>query len=165
MLSTIYTVERPGPGRLSTMAKPRGMEWLEEEMTGLAACGVDVLVCALTRPELHELGLAGEAQAARDAGLRFVPVPIPDRAVPDLGTVLPTLRELAAQLRGGAHVVTHCRYGVGRASLLAAALLILNGVGQDTAWRRLEQARGFSVPDTAEQREWTIQLLEHVDET
>ncbi|WP_241672346.1 tyrosine protein phosphatase [Streptomyces sp. IB2014 016-6] len=137
------------------------MDWLTDEMNALSTTGVDILVCALTRPELDELGLEAEEQAAATAGLHFVAIPIPDRTVPDLATVLPTLRNLAERLREGAHVVTHCRFGIGRASLLAAALLILNGVDPETAWSHLEQARGLAVPDTAEQREWTLKLLKH----
>jgi predicted protein tyrosine phosphatase len=40
-------------------------------------------------------------------------------------------------VRAGGHVVTHCRFGIGRASLLAAAVLMLEGVDPDKAWRRL----------------------------
>jgi protein-tyrosine phosphatase len=159
MRPTLYTVDHPGPGRLSTMAKPRGGDWLDDEMAALKAYGVDVLVCALTSAELQESGLANEPRAAHEAGLSFVPVPIPDRDVPDLATVLPTLHRLSAGLRDGSHVVTHCRFGIGRSSLLAAALMVLNAVDPDTAWRRLEQARGIAVPDTAEQRDWPRKLL------
>ncbi|MFC9606309.1 tyrosine protein phosphatase [Streptomyces niveus] len=159
MQPSLFTIDLPGPGQLSTMAKPRGMDWLADEMNTLSTAGVDILVCALTRPELEELGLAAEEQTAATAGLQFVAIPIPDRTVPDLATVLPTLRNLAERLREGAHVVTHCRFGIGRASLLAAALLILNGVDPETAWSKLQQARGLAVPDTAEQREWTLELL------
>ncbi|MFB8351478.1 phosphatase domain-containing putative toxin [Streptomyces niveus] len=161
MQSSLFTIDLPGPGQLSTMAKPRGMDWLADEMNALSTAGVDILVCALTRSELEELGLAAEEQTAANAGLQFVTIPIPDRTVPDLATVLPTLRNLAERLREGAHVVTHCRFGIGRASLLAAALLILNGVDPETAWSKLQQARGLAVPDTAEQREWTLELLKH----
>jgi protein-tyrosine phosphatase len=160
MRPTLFTVGLPGPGRLSTMAKPRGNDWLEDEMTALSRHGVDTLVCALTRPELDELGLADEPRAAVAAGLRFVAIPIPDRTVPDLATILPTLRKLAEQLHEGAHIVTHCRAGIGRSSLLAASLLILNGVDPDTAWTQLERARGLAVPDTAEQRDWTMSLTD-----
>ncbi|MCX4751324.1 tyrosine protein phosphatase [Kitasatospora sp. NBC_01287] len=159
MRPALFTIDTPGPGRLSTMARPRGDDWLEDEMSALRAHGVDILVCALTRPELDELGLTDEPRAAVAAGLRFVATPIPDRTVPDLPTVLPTLRALAEELRGGAHIVTHCRAGIGRSSLLAVALLILGGVDPDTAWSELERARGLAVPDTAEQREWTTGLL------
>ncbi|WP_433382102.1 protein-tyrosine phosphatase family protein [Streptosporangium sp. CA-115845] len=131
-------------------------------MIALKAVGVDVLVCALTPPELHETGLGAEARAAREAGLHFVAMPIPDRDVPDLATALPILKQLAEQLRSGAHIVTHCRFGIGRASLLAAALLILNDVAPDMAWQQLEHARGLPVPDTVEQREWTTVLLKHL---
>ncbi|MGA4539258.1 protein-tyrosine phosphatase family protein [Uniformispora flossi] len=158
MRPTLFTIDFPGPGWVSTMARPRGGDWLEDEMTALRRSGVDILVCALTRPELHDLGLAEEQQAAVAAGLRFVAVPIPDRTVPELATVLPALDTLADQLREGAHVVTHCRAGIGRSSLLAAALLILSGVGPDISWSLIERARGLAVPDTAEQREWTTQL-------
>ncbi|GAA2147453.1 tyrosine protein phosphatase [Kitasatospora kazusensis] len=158
MRPSLFTVDRPGPGRLSTMARPRGGDWLEDEMTALRRHGVDVLVCALTGPELDELGLTEEPRAAVAAGLRFVPLPIPDRTVPDPAAVLPALRELAGQLRAGAHVVTHCRAGIGRSSLLAAALLILEGADPEDAWQRIERARGLAVPDTAEQRAWAFAL-------
>ncbi|MFD3520855.1 tyrosine protein phosphatase [Streptomyces sp. NPDC058653] len=158
MRPTLFTAALPGPGRLSTMAKPRGADWLEDEMRALRDAGVDVLVCALTPAEREELGLSDEEQAAEAAGLRFVSLPIPDRTTPDLAAVLPALRELTGRLAGGAHVVTHCRAGIGRASLLAAALLILGGTEPDDAWEAIEKARGLAVPDTAEQRAWTLGL-------
>ncbi|MER5481465.1 tyrosine protein phosphatase [Streptomyces sp. NPDC002734] len=164
MRPTLYTVGLPDfPGRLSTMAKPRGADWLEDEMHALRRAGVDVLVCALTSPELVELGLGGEAEAAAAAGLRFVAVPIPDRTVPDADAVLPVLGDLARRLRAGAHVATHCRFGIGRASLLAAALLVLNGVDPEIAWTRIEEARGLAVPDTSEQRRWAARLSGDAD--
>ncbi|MFG2919811.1 tyrosine protein phosphatase [Kitasatospora sp. NPDC048298] len=159
MRPALFTIDIPGPGRLSTMARPRGNDWLEDEMAALKNCGVDVLVCALTRLELDELGLADEPRTAATAGLQFVAIPIPDRTVPDLTMILPTLHRLAEQLHEGAHIVTHCRAGIGRSFLLAAALLVLNGIDPDTAWNQIERARGLSVPDTAEQREWTMELL------
>ena len=52
-------MRRSGPGRLSTMARPRGGDWLADEMAALRRRGVDVLVCALTDPELAaQVGLA-----------------------------------------------------------------------------------------------------------
>ncbi|PSK83566.1 protein-tyrosine phosphatase [Murinocardiopsis flavida] len=158
MRATLFTIDAPCAGRLSTMAKPRGDDWLDEEMAALRDEGVDVLVSALTPAEMRETGLGGEPESARAAGLEFVPLPIPDRAVPDPDAVLPELRRLAARLDAGAHVVTHCRFGVGRSSLLAASLLVLGGLDAEDAWTRIAAARGRSVPDTAEQRAWVARI-------
>ena len=160
MRPTLFSIDQPDPGRLSTMAKPRGGDWLTDEMTALHTAGFAILVCALTTAELDEVDLIDEPQAARDAGLQFVSIPIPDRGVPDPTTVLPDLQRLASRVRDGAHVVTHCRFGIGRASLLAAGILVLNGLPPEQAWERLQRARGLTVPDTSAQRAWPNELLE-----
>ncbi|MFF5262578.1 protein-tyrosine phosphatase family protein [Actinomadura viridis] len=161
MRPTLYTVDLPGAGRVSTMAKPRGGDWLPDEMTALKAADVDVLVCALTPAELREADLDNEPHAARQAGLSFTHVPIPDRTVPDLNAVLPTLHHLTQRLHDSTNIVIHCRFGIGRSSLLAVSLLILNGTDPETAWAQFQTARGIPVPDTAEQRIWPTQLIEH----
>jgi protein-tyrosine phosphatase len=158
MHPTLYTVQRHGPGRLSTMAKPRGGDWLEDELRGLCRLGVDVLVCALPAAELEEVDLADEPRAAELAGLEFVWIPIADRAVPDLADLLPVLEGLIQRLRRNQHLTIHCRFGIGRASLLAAALLRLEGMDADQAWGHVARARGRPVPDTDEQRLWIARL-------
>ncbi|MGW4380361.1 protein-tyrosine phosphatase family protein [Kitasatospora sp. NPDC004531] len=158
MRPTLFTVQRPGPGRLSTMARPRGGGWLTDELAALAADGVTDLVSALTPPECAELGLTAEPELAAAAGLRFHSLPIPDYTTPSHAQVRPTLDELTVRLRAGAHLVFHCRAGIGRSSLLAAAVLILDGLDADTAWARIAHARDLAVPDTAEQRAWTSGL-------
>ncbi|MFK0192061.1 tyrosine protein phosphatase [Kitasatospora sp. NPDC090308] len=158
MRPTLFTIERPGPGLLSTMARPRGGDWLAEEVAGLAALGVTEVVSALTVPECVELGLGAEPELVRAAGLRFTAVPIPDRTVPVLAEVRPVIDELARRLDAGGHLAVHCRAGIGRSSLLAAAVLVRCGTEPDDAWARIARARGLPVPDTAEQRAWTDQL-------
>jgi len=160
MRPALFTIDLPGPGQLSTMAKPRGGDWLADEMTALRTAGVDTLVSALTVAELDEVDLTEEPLAARDAGLEFVSIPIIDREAPDPAVVLPDMQRLAQRLHAGAHIVTHCRFGIGRASLLAAGVLVLNGIPPDQVWERLEQARGLAVPDTSAQREWPNALLQ-----
>ena len=105
------------------------------------------------------LDLAGEAQAATAAGLEFEHLPIEDRGVPTLSETMPVLRGLARQLHLDRHVVVHCRYGNGRASVLAAAVLVLTGENPDDAWLKIEQARQLVVPDTPEQRRWPSELI------
>lgn len=158
MRPTLYTIAWEAAGTLSTMARPRGGDWLRDEMHALRATGVDVLVCALPESERDELELADEAEVARGAGLEFVAVPIVDRGLPRTDAVIPVLADLVTWLRSGAHIVTHCRIGIGRASLLAAGVLVLDGAAPDDAWRRIAAARGLDVPDTDEQRHWIERL-------
>jgi protein-tyrosine phosphatase len=149
----IYTVDLPGPGRLSTMAKPR-----LGDLPTLRAAGVDILVCALTDEDFADAGLTDEPKAAVAAGLEFVHLPIPDWTVPDRDQILPVLRDLAARLDAGAGIVTHCWAGIGRSSLLAASIMVLRGLEPDDAWARITKARGYPVPDTEQQREWVRTL-------
>jgi protein-tyrosine phosphatase len=147
-----------GPGKLSTMAHPRGGADLAEDMTALRSAGVDVLVSALTESELDETELHDEVVSAEKAGLRFVSLPIADRGLPDHSQVLPTLRSLAVELGTGIHVVTHCWSGIGRSSLLTATIMVLTGVAPDDAWRLISEARGCTVPETTAQRDWIFGL-------
>ncbi len=158
ILPRLFTVRREGPGRLSTMAAPRGGEWLAEELQALRLVGVDTVVSLLTRPELSELGLLDEPQAAEDAGLRFLELPTPDRQTPELAATRLLAADLADQLAAGCWVAIHCRAGIGRASVLAATVLRLDGVTTEDAWRRISDARGLSVPDTEEQRRFVDQV-------
>jgi protein-tyrosine phosphatase len=161
MRSPLYVVDTPVAGRLATMAHPRGGDWLEDECAGLAEAGVDLLVSALTDDELKELSLTREADAVHAAGLRFVRYPIPDVTLPpSMPEELRLSAELAAQVEDGKFVVTHCRAGIGRSSMLAGAVLVRLGVSPDEAWARIRQARGLPVPDNYEQERWLFTFAE-----
>jgi protein-tyrosine phosphatase len=150
---TIYTVRRDRPGQLSTMARPDG-DRLAEGMAGLRRRGVDVLVCLLPADELADLELTGEGDAARAAGLEFVWIPEPDLGTPDPDEIAPAVAGLVAALDDGRHVVTHCRFGIGRSSLLAATLMVETGCEPDDAWALISAARGHRVPDSPSQVTW-----------
>ncbi|MEZ4436430.1 MAG: tyrosine protein phosphatase [bacterium] len=146
------------PGRLGTAARPRGGAWLDDELRGWRAAGVERVVSMLTEPEVAELELGDAAAAAARAGLRLVRVPVVDRGLPGSSRVVAAAAgEAAAVLRGGGGVVTHCRQGIGRASMMAAAVLIELGVEWSAALGAIEAARGRSIPDTREQRAWVEQ--------
>jgi protein-tyrosine phosphatase len=154
MRATMFTVASPGPGSLSTMARPRGGDWLEDEMASLREAGTDVLVSMLTTSELRELDLAEEASTAEAAGMRFIGLPTPDRGTPDLVPFRALVTELVAELGAGRHVVVHCRMGIGRSSVVAAAVLMARGMLARDAWAAVSDTRGLEVPDTLEQRRW-----------
>jgi protein-tyrosine phosphatase len=141
--------------QLSIVPRPRGGDWLDDEMLALRKAGVDIVVSMLERAEAAEVGLEQEAAAAERAGLQFVNFPVTDRSVPSNVQRFETfLIELERQIEGGKRVGVHCRACIGRASVTTASLLIRSGIPAETAWRKLETARGCPVPDTREQREW-----------
>ncbi|MFN8517096.1 MAG: tyrosine protein phosphatase, partial [Chloroflexia bacterium] len=155
MYPDLYTLELPGPGRLSIMARPRGGDWLEDEISALRRVGVACLVSLLTPDEAEALELTEEATLCRACGLRFLSLPIQDRDVPEAPRLLSALLvKLGAEFDAGRHVVIHCRQGIGRASLVAASLLVGRGYTLDQAFTCVAQARGRDVPDTDEQRAW-----------
>jgi protein-tyrosine phosphatase len=155
MKSTRFVIERDGPGRLATMACPRGGDWLDDELQALRTEGVDVLVSALTNSELVELQLSAEPELARQAGLTYISFPIPDRGAPEgVAAVTDLVDRLAERLAGGDFIVVHCRAGIGRSSLIAAAVLVREGLSPAEAWDRISVARGLQVPDTEAQRVW-----------
>ena len=65
----LFPIERSGPGRLSTMARHRGGDWLLDEVEALRAVGSEVIESLLTPSEATELGLGSEPDVATAAGL------------------------------------------------------------------------------------------------
>jgi protein-tyrosine phosphatase len=155
MIPVLYPIGCSGSGRLAITARPRGGDWLADELMGLRLAGFDVLACLLSSSEMSELGLRDEAAIASGHGLAFVGLPMPDRGVPVDGVAaVRTLEGLRDALGDGKAIAVHCRQSIGRASLVAASLLVLAGVPVAEAWQRVEAARGIPVPETDEQRAW-----------
>jgi protein-tyrosine phosphatase len=140
------------------MARPRGGDWLEDEMTSLSAAGVSVFVSLLSDAETSELGLSAEPEAAQAAGLLFYRLPTPDRHVPDPAASLALAAALGEHLSQGASIAVHCRNGIGRASTLAAIILVREGTDPRQAWTLISDARGITVPDTDAQRDFILRL-------
>jgi protein-tyrosine phosphatase len=145
----------PSPlGRLATATRPRGGDWLDEDV-GQIARDTTMLVSMLTRPEMEELNLVGEASAARRANLHFLNIAIDDRGVPEQAApFVEAVTSATKILLASQTVVVHCRMGVGRSSLFAAACLVRLGVTPDDAWTSIAAARGRPVPDVPTQRDW-----------
>jgi protein-tyrosine phosphatase len=142
-------------GRIAIMPRPRGGDWLADDIGFLQTSGVGVIVSALTPGEIEELALAEEQSCCDARGLIFYSFPINDRSVPvSLSKFNEFLRSLNSELQKGLAIAIHCRAGIGRSSLIAACLLIKQGFVAEDALRLIEEARGVPVPDTQEQRDW-----------
>jgi protein-tyrosine phosphatase len=161
MRAEIYWIGGVPRGRLAVLPRPRGGDWLEDEVRSLRGAGVDVLVSLLTREEAAELDIADEAGCCAASGIEFFSFPITDRGVPaSASDALGLVRRLAGSVAEGKGVAVHCRQGVGRSALVAVCILASLGDGPDAAFDRVAAARGCPVPDTAEQRDWVLRFAE-----
>ena len=143
-------------GQLGICPRPRGNDWLEDELKHFQQSGVDILVSALESSESLELELQQEAQLCAQAGMDFLSFPIVDRNVPDsMKSFTGFTRRLSQELTSGKTIMIHCRQGIGRSSLLAAGVMV--HLTQQTAQEcfvHIAKARGRDVPDTMEQIKW-----------
>jgi protein-tyrosine phosphatase len=155
----LYWIESPWRGRVAIMSRPRGGDWLEEDIQEWRAAGIDTVVSLLTHEEVLDLDLTQEAVLCQKHGIELLLFPITDRSVPSSRKLaVQMLSHLHMLLTQGKNLAIHCRQGVGRAPLVAASLLVLSGISPEVAFQRVSAARGCPVPETEEQRQWVVAL-------
>jgi len=99
MKATIYSIKEAAPNRIAIVARPRGGDWLCDELSALSREGIDVLVSMLTEEETNDLGLHRESGECEAAAIKFINLPIPDRSVPSDRDGF--LRSVGASCRNG----------------------------------------------------------------
>ena len=161
MLSpSIYRVKNVGAWNIALSPRPRGGEDLDEEIFSLRAAGVDLVVSLLEAAEIRELDLLGQKASCERNNIAFCHFPIPDRGIPEhTGNFNSLVALLAREVEAGKSLVIHCRAGIGRTGLVACCLLQSLGMKSEQSWLLLGEARGVSVPDTAEQRKYAESFL------
>ena len=155
MPDTNYVVEGSWPGELVILARPRGGDWLEDEVRNWERLGLGVVVSLLMPDETTEFEVGEEDKFCRLNRIQFISLPIPDRSVPrSREELLKLVKRLDEEMADGKTVGIHCRQGIGRSGLLAACLLVSTGLSPEAAFKRLIEARGHPIPETSEQRQW-----------
>lgn len=155
MAAKVFWIAGPWPGRLGIVPRPRGAEWLDDEIRAWREAGIDVVVSLLDRDEQTDLGLTGESTSSTASGLAFHAFPVPDRSVPRSREAVAELADqLLDALRSGKTVAVHCRQGIGRSAMMVAAALIAAGLNPETAVNTIRQSRGLEVPETEAQHQW-----------
>lgn len=154
MRAPVYWIADLLGGRLAIVGRPRGGDWLGDELGALRDAGIDVLVSLLQRREAIELGLGDEPALAEEHGLRFLTLPIPDFGVPTFEQAGELILRLRQELAAGRGVGVHCRGSIGRSGMITAAVLTLTGSTPGEACGRVSAARGLAVPETAAQVAW-----------
>ena len=156
---TSYSIKGSWAGELAIVPRPRGGDWLPDEVEALKHEGFDIIVSLLTRQEIEELDLQREAELVEKYGLEFRNYPIPDLGVPDSRDLFRHfLERLHEDLRAGKKIAVHCRGGIGRSGLVASSILVLSGIKPSRAIQQVTDARGVCAPETEEQKEWVASL-------
>jgi hypothetical protein len=151
----VYWIRDIEPLRLALMPRPRGGEWLEDEVAGWKGMGVDVVVSLLHPYEAHELEILEEESLCSAHGIKYRSFPIQDRGVPESARLFSAFSdELAVLVKEGSAVAIHCRAGIGRSALAAGSVLLKVGIPAAEVFPILSRSRGLAVPDTSSQEEW-----------
>lgn len=155
MIPEFYKVVDHNEGFLAVMPRPRASDWLTDEIKGLQSFGVSVIASLLEPAEVSELGLHEESAIAQGHEIAFLSFPIPDRGAPrNLEEFSAFVRDLASKVKSGNGLAIHCRAGIGRSGITAAATLVALGRDHSSAFELISAARGIRVPDTESQIQW-----------
>ena len=161
----IYWIDELEKGKIGMMARPRGNDWLEDEIKKLSFRNVDILVSLLEIKEIKELELDDEQLLCEKYHLQFLHFPIPDRNIPeDKKAFLELLTFLTSQIQLDKKIVIHCRMGIGRTSILVAAILLVLGFKLETLFELIGKKRTLIVPDTEKQIEYIRELSKRINE-
>ena len=155
MQATVFWIAGPWRGRLGILPRPRGGDWLGDEIAAWRAAGIDTVVSLLEAEEEAQLVLEGEAAAAAASGIDCRAFPIPDRGVPaSRESVAELADDIVDALDTGKNVAVHCRQGIGRSGMIVGGVLVAAGKDVPAALRTIAESRGLDVLETDEQRRW-----------
>jgi protein-tyrosine phosphatase len=156
MYTKVYWIyQYPNGSKLGIMPRPRGGEWLENEILTLKKQSVGVVVSLLEMDEIDELDLGREMQICSNAGIEYINIPIADRSIPSKNSNIEKLLiGINHKLENESSVVIHCRMGIGRSSIIAGCLLQTVGFKTSQIIDLISKIRGMKVPDTEEQLNW-----------
>jgi len=146
---------------LAIVLRPRGGDWLENDLQRIHMAGIQTIVSTIEASESRELGLEEEGRTVERLGMRFISYPLEDRSVPsDREAFTAFVVKLGRRLQSGEKIGVHCQGCIGRSTVVTASTLIKLGWDPERALDEIEDARGCSVPDTEEQRDWIINFGE-----
>ena len=114
-MTDVFWIKGNPPAPLAIVLKPRGGDWLEDDLLRMKRDCVETLVSLLEKDEADLLALGDEGPVAEKIGLRFLSYPIPDvHTPPNTAAFREFVAGLADRLRAGEHIGVHCRGSIGR---------------------------------------------------
>lgn len=137
------------------MPRPRGGDWLRDEVASLKSKGVALVVSLLHQYETTELDLSNEGNECLAQGIEYRSFPIRDRGIPEsIHAFMDLVDEMTGRLRSGTAIAVHCRAGIGRSALTVGGIMLRLGIPPQQIFSMISRARGLTTPDTPLQVEW-----------
>jgi hypothetical protein len=100
MRKELYWLDEAWPGKLAVAPRPRGGDWLKDDVANWKRANVNAVLSLLTPDEEKNFDLHDEAGEVRTQGMDFTSFPIPDRQIPRSESKLAEVwRESAALCR------------------------------------------------------------------
>jgi len=155
VLAEVFRIDSIGKGCLAIMAHPASTGNVASTISEIAALGFHQVVSLLEPAEADALGLAREAELVTARSMKFISFAIPDMGLPACSEDFMRLAQLLfTEIEAGTNTLIHCRGGIGRSGLLAAAVLLQGGKDVQAAFAQVSRMRGRQVPETAQQGDW-----------
>lgn len=157
MTAEIHWIRHVEPLRLAIMPRPRGGDWLRDEVASLKTEGVGLVVSLLHQYEAKELDLSSEGSECLAQGIEYRSFPIRDRGIPEsIHAFMDFVDEMTDCLRSGIAIAVHCRAGIGRAALTVGGIMLRLGIPAEQVFPVISRARGLTTPDTPAQVAWFL---------
>jgi protein-tyrosine phosphatase len=142
-----------------TMPAPTAPDSLYCNRKSLQKLNINVVVSLLTDIDIEALDLLHEQACYEQIGIQFIHFPISDFSVSKKEAKFIILaKSLSKQIDLGQIIAIHCKAGIGRSSLLAAAILIHRGFNPNEVFSYISEYRGTAVPDKKSQVDWLLNL-------
>lgn len=161
MKPSIYPIASEQPGSLFIMPKPSG-EWLDDDVAHYRSMGANTIISMLEAAEVEELSLQNERIACENNQLNFINFPIQDRGLPDRESFKKLIGIVTDRLRKNEGVAVHCRAGIGRSGMLVCCALAKFLGSAEDAMDVVSRSRGVEVPDTEEQRDFIVSIVQEI---
>ena len=155
--AAFFKVDTIGTGFLAVSPHPALGGDAAMMISDMAAGEVRQVISLLEHAETIELGLENEAALVNAQSMEFVSFPIADLGLPEsINDFAGLSLQLFHQVEAGINTLIHCRAGIGRSGLLAAAVLLHGGRSVQQAFTQVSHMRGCQVPETAQQGDWLL---------
>ena len=162
----ISTIDSPGGGRIGLTFCPGKKDpnamtgaWdrdLVADLDAIRHWGARTLVTLMESHELEALHVPTLGDVAETTGLDWLHLPIRDVSIPDKRFEHrwpPVSTQLIDKLGRDESIVIHCKGGLGRTGLVAAVLLVHQGMSPDSALLKVREARPGAI-ETREQEDY-----------